>query len=263
MATNASVPPVGNVVFTTLPPVTLYHKVSHFLLTHERLLLALVAAGLIWYGTGKVEAIIAAHDQHNLTVAQAQLAATHDANLAKVQAADAAALAAQQAKVQAEAYNAKLEAANAALTAALAKQKAVDAMLPPAQLADHIVKLADAPAGSVTPAPGGYAVTQPGAVAVAQKLEEVDPLKQQLANSQAETASTGKALVACTTATAAANQTVGGLQTELKQKDGVCQEQLKVQADKNRKKVRKAGVFGAIAGFFGHMMVSRATGGII
>ena len=152
MATNAVVPPT-NITFTALAPATLYHKVSHFLLTHERLLLALVAAGLIWYVTGKVEAIIAAHDQHNLTVAQAQLAATHDANLAKVQAADAAALAAQQAKVQAEAYNAKLEAANAALTAALAKQKAVDAMLPPAQLAQPHCKAGRRPGRERYPGP--------------------------------------------------------------------------------------------------------------
>lgn len=248
--TNGSVFIADVVQVLTLPA-----RISAYVVTHEKLLLAGLAALVLWYGIGKVEAVITAHDQHNLTVAQATLAATaaHNATLdAQAQRDTAAAQAATQAATQA---NLRLAASNAALAAALSKQQAADRTLPPPALAQRIEMLAGAPAGSMAPGPGGYTLTQDGAVQIAVALESVPTLIAQLKNTQDMARNTQAALDARTKEATDLHGEVGGLKTQLTQADVVCTDKLKVQHDKDRATGRKMAIIGAVVGFIAHAML--------
>src|ERR1035441_5710440 len=97
--------------------------VSSYLKAHERLIIVLVAAALIWYGVGRYENIRAAHD--NSVLAAAKL--TTDAQLKT----NAAVLAQQQADDATRAIlQSKIEAQNAQLVQALVLRQHVDATLP-------------------------------------------------------------------------------------------------------------------------------------
>ena len=249
----------GNVTATIIADVTrvltLPARISAYVVTHEKLLLAGLAALVLWYGIGKVEAVITAHDQHNLAVAQATLAATtaHNAVLdAQAQRDSAAATQAAQAATQA---NLRLAQSNNALAAALSKQQATDRTIPPPALAQRIETLAGAPAGSVTPGPGGYTVTQNGAVQIAVTLESVPTLITQLKNTQDMARNTQTALDARSKEATDLHEQVGGLKTQLVQADGVCTDRLKVQHDKDRSTGNKKAIFGAILGFIAHAML--------
>jgi len=232
--------------------LTLPARISAYVVTHEKLLLAGLAALVLWYGIGKVEAVIKAHDQHNLAVAQATLAATtaHNAVLdAQAQRDTAAATAATQVAAQA---NLRLAQSNNALAAALAKQQAADKTLPPPALAQRIETLAGAPAGSVTPGPGGYTVTQDGAVQIAVALESVPTLIAQLKNTQDMARNTQTALDTRTMEATDLHSEVAGLKTQITQADTVCTDRLKVQHDKDVATGNKKAIFAAIIGFVFH-----------
>src|SRR5271170_7140267 len=108
--------------------------ISEYLKVHERLILAVITAGVLWFSLGKIEGVIARHDETTLkaTTLLAANDATKNAALAAQAAVDKAAYAALAAKVDAE--NAALVNANASLAAALTRQQKVDATLPPTGL---------------------------------------------------------------------------------------------------------------------------------
>ena len=248
-------PAPTNIVTDAVRVLTLPARISAYILTHEKLLLAGLAALVLWYGIGRAEGVIKAHDQHNLAVAQATLAATTAHNVildAQAQRDTAAATAATQA---ATAANLRLAASNATLAAALSKQQAADKTLPPPALAQRIQMLAGAPAGSVIPGPGGYIVTQDGAVQIAVTLESVPTLITQLKNTQDMARNTQTALDARSKEATDLHEQVGGLKTQLVQADGVCTDRLKVQHDKDRSTGNKKAIFGAILGFIAHAML--------
>ena len=78
--------------------------VSEIFKTHEKLILAIVAAGVLWVAIGKVDTLIQHHDDANLK--QAQVIAAQDASknaaIAAQVASDKAAFDALQAKLQAQ-----------------------------------------------------------------------------------------------------------------------------------------------------------------
>ena len=98
-------------------------KIRQFLLDHERLLIVVVAAAVIWLGYVKVTNIIADHDAAALKQAQivANQQATENAALAQQAKDDAAKL--QALSAQLEAQNQQLANANTQLATALAKQQ--------------------------------------------------------------------------------------------------------------------------------------------
>ena len=222
--------------------------VSHYVATHEKFLLFVLAAALAWGVSGKIERAIAAHDQQNLTVAQAQLAATQAANADKAKEAQQATEAATQAKQAAAAANLALARATDALRQALAKQQAADATLPPPALAARIEGLAGATPGSVTPGPGGYTVTQPGAVQIAQTLEVIPELQGEVKNAKSEAANNKSALDASAKEAGTLHEQVGGLQLQLTQADKVCKDEIKVVKDQARASKRKWFIGGVIVG---------------
>lgn len=212
---------------------------SAFVKHHEQLLIVTLAALLLWGITGRVQSIIAAHDQKVYDVDKTALQATAEKNAATAQANATLAAQYQQAVAQAAQANAALAQANVALTAALGKQKAVDAKLPPPQLAARIETVAALPPGSITAQPDALSITLPAAISVAQMLEEVPVLHQQLDNTAAQKVTTEKLLAAQTIRVTGLNDQISGLQLAAVQSDKVCNDRVKVEKDKATKSKRR------------------------
>jgi uncharacterized protein HemX len=233
--------------------------VRAFLLDHERLLIVLVAAVVIWLGYVKVTNIIEEHDKAALQQAQIVAAqqATENAALAKQAQADAAQLQALSARL--EAQNQQLANANTALVSALANQKKTDATLPPTELAQRWASITpDMPAGGVTLSPDNtMKVTQAGAVATVQRLEEVPALKQQLDN-ETQQKNNGDQLIAQQGKSIFdLNAQVGGLQKQITANDNVCKEEIKVVKDEARKSKRKWFLIGFVSGFVSRQFLGK------
>ena len=245
-----------------LPPssTTPFQKLTHLLGAHEKLWIVLALAVASLLVVGKVENMISAHDQKVLSVKEAQLQATVDKNAILAKAAQEAAAQSAAATSQAIAANAQLAQANQALVSALTKQQAVDRTLPPAALAQRIQTLSDAPAGSVVPGSGGYIMTQDSAVHVAVALESVPALIAELKNAQQQFANEKAALDASAKDAATAHEQVGGLQTQLKQADGVCEAKIAVVKDKARKSKLKWFIGGYIGGLITRPALKLFTG---
>jgi hypothetical protein len=226
-----------------------YKEFRSILVAHERLVLALLAAVLLWYGTGKIQGIIADHDQKTLTAAQvrAQAQTSKDAALAQQAAQQAAQYQALADKVTQQ--NAALEQANVALATALSRQQAVDKTLPPPELAQHISADANLPPQSLAVAPsGGFFLTVPGAQQLAITLDTIPALRGELENEQTEKLNIQSLLDASNGRVDTLTKSVTGLNLEIIDNQKVCQNQLKVQADKAAKRERKIAVIAAVVG---------------
>jgi hypothetical protein len=226
-------------------------KIRSFLLDHEKLLIIIIGAILIYAGYVKVTNIIAAHDAANLKQAQvvAQAQAAANAQLADQVKQDKEQLQVLTDKLQAQ--NQQLTNANIALASALSKQQKTDATLPPSDLAQRWAQITpNMPAGGVTVAPDNtMKVTQAGAVATVQELEKVPVLTQQLANETTEKTNDDQLIAKQNTSIFDLNAQVGGLQKQLVDNDKVCQAQIKVVKDEARKSKRKWFITGFITGF--------------
>lgn len=226
-------------------------KIRQFLLDHERLLIVVIAALVIWVGYVKVTNIIEEHDKEQLQQAQivANQQAAQNAVLAKQAQDDAAKL--QALTAQLEAQNQQLANANTQLASALAKQQHTDATLPPTELAQRWAQITpNMPAGGVTVSPdNSMKVTQAGAVATVQQLEQVPVLKQELDNTTTQKNNDEQLLAASNKSIFDLNAQVGGLQKQIVANDNVCKEQIKVVKDEARKSKRRWFIIGYIAGF--------------
>ena len=220
--------------------------ISEYLKAHERLLLALVAAGVLWVGIGKVDTLIQHHDDANLKQAQviaAQDASKNAAITAQV-ASDKAAFDALQTKLQAE--DAALVQANVALATALTTQQKTDAILPPTDLVARWNSLVPQAAASVTP--NGVTLPSAGAVATVQQLELIPVQQQELTNEQTLVAN-GNALAAAQTKQVTdLTAQVTGLKLQSVDDAKVCQAQIAVVKADARKSKRRWFVAGFAAG---------------
>jgi hypothetical protein len=222
--------------------------ISEVLKAHEKLILALIAAGVLWFSLGKIEGVIAKHDEATLkaTTLLATNDATKNAALAAQAAVDKAAYAALAAKVDAE--NAALVNANATLAAALTKQQKTDATLPPDQLVARWNTLV--PDASVQVAVDGNVILPSlGATATVQQLEQVPVLQTELSNSNTEKQNVDALLLSSNGEVSVLNTQVGQLQKTIVDDKAQCTDQLKVQADKAHKRERWYAIIGAILGF--------------
>jgi regulator of replication initiation timing len=232
--------------------------ISTYVKAHERLVLAGIAAVLLWFAVGHVESIIAAHDNANLTQAKV---------VAQSQADKTAALAAQveQQSAQYQALATKLDAQNAALVAAntqlataLAQRQKTDATLPPSELANRWTVLV--PQANPTVTPSGLAVDTPGAVATVQQLEQVPVLSAQLGNERTQLESTQKLLGLSQNETTTLSSEVGSLRVQITDNAKVCDARVKVESDKVHKARRRWFVIGYVAGFLSRQYIKMATG---
>lgn len=224
-------------------------KASDYVKHHERLVLVLVAAAVLWGLSGKIQDVIIRHDQRAYDNAAAARQAQADANVAAANQSAQSAAEYRQIAQQTQQENRRLEASILALAASLQQQQAADAKLPPPALAARIETLASLPAGTVTPAPGAtFSVTQDGAVKVAQKLEEIPALQGTLSATQNEKANTEKALGAAVKHSGDLDAQILGLQSEIKKADTECKAEVKLVKAQAAKGKRKWFVVGYVAG---------------
>ena len=240
------------------PIVTQLHPISTYLKAHERLLIVLVLVVLSWFALGKVQSVIAAHDNANLQQAKvvAQVQQEKNDALAKQIAQQAAEYKALADKVNAQ--NAALEQANVNLANALIKQQRTDASLPPSELANRWTVLVPQAKPVVTPT--GIAVDTPSAVATVQALEETPALRAQLSNERTQLENAQKLIVDEGTQIATLNTLVTGKDALLADDAKVCSAQIKVVKDAAAKSKRKWFYAGYVLGFLSRQAIKTYLG---
>lgn len=230
-------------------------KIRTFLLDHERLIIIVIAAALIYAGYVRVTNIIADHDTAQLK--QAQVAAdaqkAQNTQLAQQVATDAANLKALQDKL--ESQNAQLVQANATLASALANRQRTDASLPPTDLAARWQVLV--PQAQPTVVSSGLAVSQTGAVATVQALEQVPVLQEQLKNETTQKNNDDQIMQQQGKSISDLNASVTGLNKQIVDNDKVCKEQIKVEQDKAQKSKRKWFLIGWVTGFLSRQFIGK------
>ena len=225
---------------------------------HERLLLVPIVAIAIWFGIGKIDTLIANHDNANLHQAQvvADQQAAVNAGLAQQAAFQAAQYKALSDKVTAQ--NAALEQANVNLANALIKQQHTDATLPPTELAARWNALV--PSASVTVSANGETLPTSGAVATVQQLEEVPVLRTQLENERTQLGDAQKLITAEGGQVTTLNTLVAGKDALLKDADNVCSEKIKVVKDAAAKSKRRWFLIGVGVGFAARQYIKTTFG---
>ena len=220
--------------------------VSEIFKTHEKLILALVAAGVLWFAIGKVDTLIQHHDDANLKQAQtiAAVQSQKDAAIAAQVAEDNAAFTALQAKMQAQAT--ALEQANIALATVLTKQQKTDATLPPTDLVARWNALVPQAAVSVTK----WTDTLPnaGAIATVQQLEIIPVQQEEITNEQTLVANGNALAVAQAKQVTDLTDQVTGLKLQSVDDAKVCQAQIAIVKADARKSKRRWFIAGFAAG---------------
>jgi len=220
--------------------------VSEIFKTHEKLILALIAAGVLWVAIGKVDTLIQHHDDVNLKQAQVIAAqeASKNAAIAAQVASDKAAFDALQSQIQAK--DAALIQANVALATALTKQQKTDATLPTTDLVARWNALVPQAAASVTP--NGVTLPNTGAVATVQHLELIPAQQQELVNDQTLITNGNTLAVAQTKQVTDLTSQVTGLKLQSVDDARVCQAQIAVVKADARKSKRRWFIAGFVAG---------------
>ena len=232
--------------------------ISTYVKAHEKLVLAGIAALLLWFAVGHIEGIIARHDNANLQQAQivAQAQADKTAAIAEQVAQQSAQYQALADKVQVQ--NAALVQANTELATALAKQQRTDASLPPTELVNRWSTLV--PQAKPTVTPSGVALDTPSAVATVQALEAVPVLTAQVSNTQKELDNAQSLVTAEGQQVTTLDTEVGSLRTQLGDNQAVCQAQIAVVKAQARKRQRWVFAIGYAAGWVSRQVVKTYTG---
>ncbi len=226
--------------------------------SHERLLLVAVAGVVLWFGIGRVDSLIARHDNANLQQAQviAQAQADKTAAIAAQVAEQSAQYQALADKVQVQ--NAALVQANTELATALAKQQRIDASLPPTELVNRWSTLV--PQAKPTVTPSGVALDTPSAVATLQQLEIIPVQQETIKNNQQELSNAQSLVTAEGQQVQTLNTEVGSLRTQLGDNAKVCDARVKVETDKVHKARRRWFVIGFVTGWVSRQAVKTYTG---
>jgi len=238
--------------------MSIISTVSSYVEKHEKMVLLAIAGLVLWFGIGKIDTLIANHDNANLQ--QAKVAA-------QIQA-DKVAAVAEQVQQQAQQYqilatkldsqNAALVAANTQLATALAQRQKTDASLPPTELANRWAVLV--PQAKPTVTATGLAVDTPGAIATVQQLEQVPVLSTQLGNERTQLGNTQALLTAEGQQVTTLNTEVGSLRIQITDNAKVCDARVKVETDKIHKARRRWFVIGYVAGFLSRQYIKTSTG---
>lgn len=225
-----------------------------FLLDHERLIIVVVLVVGLWFGYGKYAQIRLDHDNSVLAqqkiITDAQVKA--NAQLTVQVQQDAANLQALQTKL--EQQNAQLVNANTQLASALANRQKTDATLPMPDLLARWNLLV--PQAQPQPISSGVTISQSGALATVQSLEQVAPLKTELANETTEKQNDDLLIAQQTKNIFDLNAQVTGatkLDTDHQQQ---CVDQIKVVKAQAAKSKRRWFVVGYIAGFASHVFLA-------
>ena len=252
----------ATVVVSAAPPVQPIptNPVSTFLKHHETFLIVVLGFALLWFLSGKIQNIIAAHDNANLHTVQVTLTAQVDANK------KTAALAAQQAadmkvlndKVLAQ--DAALAQANKALATALSQRQQTNNNLPLPELAARWQVLVPAVSSGVSFDGTRLLVDNTAAHATVNELEKVPVLTAQLDNEKKVVENTGTLVASCTKQVVTLNELVVGKDAELKKSDNVCEAKIKVVKDAAKKSKRRWAVTFYVLGFMSRQAIKTYIG---
>jgi len=240
------------------PVTTQLHPISVYLKEHERIVLVFIAGLVLWFGIGKVDSLIARHDNANLQQAQvaAQANAKHDEALTQQVAQDKAAYTALNEQVMAR--DAQLQQIQAQLVAALANRQAADKVLPPTDLVERWNVLV--PAANATVTPNGVTLPEQGAVATVVELEKVPVLTQQVANGNEELSNAQKLVAAEGQQVTDRDTLIAGLRTQSVADARVCTEQIATVKAEARKSKRRWFVIGYFSGFLSRQAIKTYLG---
>jgi hypothetical protein len=241
-----------------------------FLLDHERLIIIVIAAAVLFWGWGKYAQMRLDHDNALLKQAQviAQQQADQNAALAKQAQENAQQIAADKQQLQAlsdklTAQNQQLVNANTALATALSKQQKTDASLPVPALVDRWAQLAPGTnfTGAISSG-NNVEVTPSNALATVQQLEKVPVLTQQLANETTEKTNDdqlitqqNKNLFDLNNQVGTLNGQIVGLNKAIVDNNAVCQDQIKVVKAEAAKSKRRWFIIGYVAGFVSRQLI--------
>jgi len=225
---------------------------------HERIVLAVIAALALWFSIGKIDTLIANHDNANLQQAKvvAQVQQEKNDALAKQVAVDKAAYDDLNAKVMAR--DAQLQALQVQLVTALAKQQQVDKTMTPTELTQRWNVLV--PEAGATVTTNGVLLPEQGAVSTVVELEkapvlakELDAKNEELTNANALVAAEGQQVVTL-------NDLVTGLRTKAVDDAKVCTAQITVVKAEARKSKRRWFYAGVVVGFTARQVVKTYLG---
>ena len=226
---------------------------------HEKLVLAVIAGLVLWFSIGKIDTLIANHD--NATLHQAQVVADQQAAVNQGLAQQAAYQAAQYKELatKLDSQNQALVAANTQLATSLAQHQKADASLPPSGLAERWHQLvpqvttSDVSAGQMT-------VNTPGVSATVQQLEVVPVLRTQFENERTQYENAQKLLALSNNETTTLISEVTGLRTQIVDDTKVCTAQIAVVKAEALRSKRRWFIVGYVAGFLSRQYIKTATG---
>ena len=229
--------------------------ISTYIKTHEKLLIFILAFGLIYFISGRIENAIAAHDKANLTAQQSVLQAQADKNAQlAVQVQQQSALYQSLAeKVQAQ--NAALEQANVTLATALAKQQKTDNAMTPTELTVRWNQLV--PTANPVVTPTGVTLTSVGAAATVTQLELVPVQQEELTSAQTEIKGDESVISAANASISTLNLRISGLTAQIADETKECTAQIAVVKAANHKANRRWFVAGFLSGLAAHFVVAK------
>jgi hypothetical protein len=238
--------------------VTQLHPISAFLKNHERLFLLTLGGLVLWFAIGKIDTLIANHDNANLQ--QAKVVALAQADKTQALAAQSAQQAAQYQALAAklDAQNAALVQANVQATLALAQRQKTDAGLPTPELANRWTVLV--PQAKPVATPNGVTLDSAGALATVQQLEQLPVLKQAIVDYQQQVMNGLSLITAEGQQVATLNTEVGSLRLQLGDNAKVCAAQVATVKAEARKSKRRWFYIGFAAGFVSRQMIKTYTG---
>jgi hypothetical protein len=222
--------------------------ISQEIQSHKLLIIFILGFILVWFLSGKIQGILADHDDKTLQAQKLLTDAQVKANAqiaAQVQS-DADQLQVLTAKVQVQ--DAKLIAANAALASALSKQQKTDATLPLPDLAVRWGQLVP----NVNPtanSSGTISITSTGALNTVNQLEKIPILTQELSNETAKNDSDATLLTNESRNIVDLNFQMSGLNKLIADNSTQCEIQIKVVKAQSAKSKRKWFIFGYVSGF--------------
>lgn len=232
--------------------------ISVYVKAHEKLVLSLVAVAALWLAAGKVQGIIAQHDNANL-----QQAILVDKQQAEQNTALAIQVSQQAANYKAlsdkvNAQNDTLERANIALANALVSQQAKDKTMTPTELTQRWNVLV--PEAGVSVTNGQVAVPTEGARATLQQLELVPIQQKELVNVRQENVGLQSLLTASGQQVITLNGRVSGLELKAQDDAKVCSAQIAVVKAEARRSKRRWLYAGMVIGFLGRQAIKTYTG---
>ena len=238
----------------TLPAASLSASES-WLKVHERLIIVVLALGLIGWGTDKVFDLEANRDKQAASIAQQTLAAQQakDAQLSQVVAASTAQY--QTLVTSLTQQNSQLISSVQARNSTLAVQQTADKVLTPSSLAERWETLTKSPTGSIVDNGQTVTVTPDAALETVTELEEVPVLTANFNDGKLVLQNTKDELTSANTVIANQKTEIAGLNTQLTDQKTADAKELAAEKAAARKSKIKTFFYGFAAGFVSGILI--------